>query len=77
MVAADVMDPDAIGPLIAGQDAVITAIGPRQTRNPVTVQTDGGPTGTYPTAVDHNVRDGILHFLANPAFIHVEVSIAH
>lgn len=40
IVPADVMDPTAIGPHIAGQDAVVTAIGPRATRGPVTVQTE-------------------------------------
>ncbi|HEY4458695.1 MAG TPA: SDR family oxidoreductase [Pseudonocardiaceae bacterium] len=52
VVAADVMDPDAIGPLIAGQDAVVTAIGPRQTRTPVTVQTDS--TTSIIDAMRHN-----------------------
>lgn len=39
VVAADVMDPDAISSLIAGQDAVVTAIGPNQS-GPTTVQTE-------------------------------------
>ncbi len=40
VVVADVMDPDAIGEHIAGQDAVVNAIGPRQPTKPTTVQTD-------------------------------------
>lgn len=40
VATADVMDPAAIGPHIAGQDAVVTAIGPRGTRGPVTVQSE-------------------------------------
>ncbi|MBW4721688.1 NAD(P)-dependent oxidoreductase [Saccharothrix obliqua] len=38
-VVADVLDPDSIGPVIAGSDAVVTAIGARG-RGPTTVQTD-------------------------------------
>jgi putative NADH-flavin reductase len=40
VITADVMDPAAIGPHLADQDAVVTAIGPRQTGRPITVQTD-------------------------------------
>ena len=39
VVTADVMDPDAIAPAIAGRDAVLTAIGAAG-RGPTTVQTD-------------------------------------
>jgi putative NADH-flavin reductase len=39
VVTADVMDPDSIGPAIAGADAVLTAIGPRGT-GPTTVIQD-------------------------------------
>jgi putative NADH-flavin reductase len=52
VVAADVMDPDAIGSLIAGQDAVVTAIGPRQGRKPITVQTES--TASIINAMRHN-----------------------
>jgi putative NADH-flavin reductase len=34
------MNPDAIGPVVAGRDAVISAIGSRESRAPTTVQTD-------------------------------------
>jgi putative NADH-flavin reductase len=37
---ADVMDPDSLGPHVAGADAVVSAIGPRNVRTPTTVQTD-------------------------------------
>jgi putative NADH-flavin reductase len=40
VVVADVMKPDAIGPHLAGQDAVVTAIGPRRPTKPTTVQAD-------------------------------------
>jgi putative NADH-flavin reductase len=40
VVTADVMDPDAIGPVVSGRDAVITAIGSREGRTPTSVQTD-------------------------------------
>ncbi len=40
VVVADVMDPDAIGPLIAGQDAVVSTIGSRPPRTGTSVQTD-------------------------------------
>jgi putative NADH-flavin reductase len=52
VVAADVMNPDAIGPLIAGQDAVVTTIGSRQARKPTTVQTDS--TASILSAMRHN-----------------------
>ncbi|MGW4210316.1 NAD(P)-dependent oxidoreductase [Lentzea sp. NPDC004789] len=52
VVAADVMDPDAIGPLLAGQDAVVTAIGPRQASKPTTVQTDS--TASILSAMRHH-----------------------
>jgi putative NADH-flavin reductase len=52
VVAANVMDPDAIGPLIAGRHAVVTAIGPREGRTPSTVQTDS--TASIVTAMRHN-----------------------
>ncbi|MFD1148324.1 NAD(P)-dependent oxidoreductase [Saccharothrix hoggarensis] len=37
---ADVMDPDSIGPHLAGADAVVSAIGARSVRKPTSVQTD-------------------------------------
>ncbi|MEV8440416.1 NAD(P)H-binding protein [Actinosynnema sp. NPDC051121] len=37
---ADVMDPDSIGPHLAGADAVVSAIGSRSARKPTSVQTD-------------------------------------
>ena len=37
---ADVMDPDSIGPHVAGADAVVSAIGSRAARKPTTVQED-------------------------------------
>jgi putative NADH-flavin reductase len=37
---ADVMDPDSIGPHVAGADAVVSAIGSRSLRRPTSVQTD-------------------------------------
>jgi putative NADH-flavin reductase len=37
---ADVMDPDSIGPHVAGADAVVSAIGTRAARKPTSVQTD-------------------------------------
>ncbi len=40
VVSTDVMDPAAIGPAIAGQDAVVSAIGPRNRRAPSTVCAD-------------------------------------
>jgi putative NADH-flavin reductase len=40
VVTADVMDPDAIGPVVSGRDAVVTAIGSREGRTPTSVQTD-------------------------------------
>jgi putative NADH-flavin reductase len=40
VVRADVMDPAAIGPHVAGRDAVVTAIGSRSLRESTTVQTD-------------------------------------
>jgi putative NADH-flavin reductase len=52
VVMANVMDPKAIGPLVAGRDAVVTAIGPREGRTPSTVQTDS--TGSIVTAMRHN-----------------------
>src|SRR5882724_921426 len=52
IVAADIMDPDAIGPFVAGQDAVVTTIGPRQPRLPATVQTDS--TASILDAMRHN-----------------------
>lgn len=39
-VEADVMDPAAIAPHLAGKDAVISAIGSRSSKSPTTVQTD-------------------------------------
>jgi putative NADH-flavin reductase len=52
VVAADVMDPDAIAPFLAGQDAVVTTIGPRQARTPTTVQAES--TASIITAMWHN-----------------------
>ena len=52
VIAADVMDPDAIGPLFADQDAVVTTIGPRQTRIPITVQTES--TASILSAMRHH-----------------------
>jgi putative NADH-flavin reductase len=40
VVRADVMDRNAIGPVVAGHDAVVTTIGSREGRTPTTVQTD-------------------------------------
>jgi putative NADH-flavin reductase len=40
VVTANVMDLDAIGPVVAGRDAVVTAIGSREGRTPTSVQTD-------------------------------------
>ncbi|MEW2358853.1 SDR family oxidoreductase [Spirillospora sp. NPDC029432] len=40
VVQADVMDPEAIRPAVAGRDAVISALGPRG-RGPTTICTDG------------------------------------
>ncbi|MCO8274305.1 SDR family oxidoreductase [Actinoplanes sp. TRM 88003] len=40
VLAADVMDPDAIAPALEGRDAVISAIGSREARSPTTVCTD-------------------------------------
>jgi len=40
VVRADVMDRNAIGPAVAGHDAVVTTIGSREGRTPTTVQTD-------------------------------------
>ncbi|MEU4739619.1 NAD(P)H-binding protein [Actinosynnema sp. NPDC023658] len=37
---ADVMDPDSLGPHVAGADAVVSAIGSRSARRPTSVQTD-------------------------------------
>ncbi|MFE9745904.1 NAD(P)-dependent oxidoreductase [Saccharothrix saharensis] len=37
---ADVMDPDSIGPHVAGADAVVSAIGSRAALKPTSVQTD-------------------------------------
>ena len=51
VVTADVMDPTAIGPLLAGHDAVVTAIGPRQARTPTTVQTES--TASILSAMRH------------------------
>jgi len=52
VVVADVMAPDAIGPLVAGQDAVVTAIGPRRGSTPTAVQTES--TASIITAMRHN-----------------------
>ncbi|HJP73902.1 MAG TPA: SDR family oxidoreductase [Pseudonocardiaceae bacterium] len=52
VIAADVMDPDAIGPLLADHDAVVTTIGPRQTRIPSTVQTES--TASILSAMRHH-----------------------
>ncbi len=41
VVRADVMDPAAIGPVIAGSDAVVSALGSRTGRVPTTVCADG------------------------------------
>ena len=40
VVQADVMDPAAIAPAVAGRDAVVSAIGSRQGRSPTTVCAD-------------------------------------
>jgi putative NADH-flavin reductase len=40
VVRVDVMDPAAIGPTVAGRDAVVSAIGSRQGRSPTTVCAD-------------------------------------
>lgn len=45
VVTADVLDPDAIAPAVAGSDAVISAIGPR---------------GTSPTTVSHDSTAAIV-----------------
>jgi putative NADH-flavin reductase len=52
VVTANVMDPDAIGSLIAGRHAVVTVIGPCEGRTPSTVQTDS--TASIVTAMRHN-----------------------
>jgi putative NADH-flavin reductase len=52
VVVADVMDPGAIGPLLAGHDAVVTAIGPREGRAPTTVQADS--TASIVAAMRHH-----------------------
>lgn len=41
---ADVMDPLAIAPIIAGSDAVVSALGSRAGRVPTTICTDGAAT---------------------------------
>jgi putative NADH-flavin reductase len=51
VVTANVMDPDAIGPVVAGRDAVVTTIGSREGRKPTTVQTDS--TASIVTAMRH------------------------
>ncbi len=52
---ADVMDPDSIGPHVAGADAVVSAIGTRAVRKPTSVQTDS--TKSVITAMRaHDVR---------------------
>jgi putative NADH-flavin reductase len=52
VVVANVMDPDAVGPHVAGQEAVVTTIGPRQARNPTSVQTES--TASIVSAMRHN-----------------------
>src|SRR5687768_1449242 len=52
---ANVMDPDSIGPHLAGADAVVSAIGTRAARRPTSVQTDS--TKSVVTAMKaHDVR---------------------
>src|SRR3981081_360567 len=52
VVTANVMDPDAIGPVVAGRDAVLTPIGPRGGRKPPPVQSDS--TARIVTAMRHH-----------------------
>ena len=40
VVQADVIDPTAIAPAIAGSDAVVSVLGPREVRVPTTVRSD-------------------------------------
>jgi putative NADH-flavin reductase len=51
VVTANVMDLDAIGPVVAGRDAVVTTIGSREGRKPTTVQSDS--TASIVTAMRH------------------------
>jgi putative NADH-flavin reductase len=53
VVVADVMDPEAIAPAIAGRDAVVSALGPRGT-GPTTVMTRG--TQSIIQAMESGVR---------------------
>jgi putative NADH-flavin reductase len=55
VVRADVMDPDAIGPVIAGHDAVVSTIGSREARTPTAVQTDS-TTSIVQAMRQHGVR---------------------
>ncbi|MGP4020070.1 NAD(P)-dependent oxidoreductase [Saccharopolyspora sp. 5N708] len=55
VVRADVMDPAAIRPHLAGRDAVLSAIGARSTKPPITVQTDS-TTSILTAMADAGVR---------------------
>ncbi|NUU19926.1 MAG: NAD(P)H-binding protein [Streptomycetaceae bacterium] len=52
---ADVMDPDSLGPHVAGADAVVSAVGSRSPRNPTSVQTDSTESLLVAMAA-HDVR---------------------
>ncbi|MCI2423715.1 SDR family oxidoreductase [Saccharopolyspora sp. K220] len=55
VVRSDVMDPAAIQPHVAGRDAVVSAIGARSTKAPITVQTDS-TTSILKAMADAGVR---------------------
>ena len=80
VVRADVMDPDAIGPFVAGRDIVISALGPRRgTKEPVcapgassiiaAIRAAGGRRLVVVTAAGHVVDpadDFATRYLAKP-----------